>query len=603
MEDTLFRTSLEDIIALNATEGPHTNVYEPKYTAREQLAKLMETVTNVYKAKQSVQAMLQMCRCLVFYGTNMIELEEEDEGGEQLRKAHALLLSAIRGELVDHLTRIDPTPLKEVLKTEHHCLRREDGYTGCVEWMRVLNALGLYASLRGEVKEAGNNAKRILRLAEEAYTEWDGWFKEQPDGCLITDIPVEANGKLSLDTVTEERRPGVTRRFEMDGAYTSTLFYLAQAHTSLGESALASRYCHLTMYHQLLCKQELNKKDWATNALQLSGYYSSHFDYGRAYHTLLAAHAIMPADNPSEDTTGLVAWAFGRFYLHRLDYYGSVKQGRAPPPSEMEEDFAQWWVDFPIPGVPPATEMPPITDFDGARDTFKECIKWLNEALQFHPFESSCTTHIDILKDIKKLYAALMVFEPQRSRRIAMLLRQIALLEPLPDQLNFNSYPIVIRQLLYDLGFMYEDLIQMRAEQRRAPAEGEKPLNDKAFNELVTKTVGYYRKFCETWRNPTTHEIPTVLDEDSRLPYFRALMRLAHLQLKFAYRTAKDEYDGIGRACSDFKATIAFAEANPFPADVQAEVAKEVVLAKDMTTVLPAKQLSLWQAYQRTQRS
>ncbi|KAG5502949.1 hypothetical protein JKF63_04722 [Porcisia hertigi] len=598
MDPLHFHAAFEAIVTLGASEGPASNIFEPKFEARRQMQQLRDAIVDIYVTEASSRALEQLCRCLAFLGTTMMEVEEEGEGYEEVRRAYQVMWWSVGAALpsADAVREVKAVEQDEVLNnTSAACpLTASSEYRGCVGYMVVHNAIGLYLS-----KVDLGKAIMVLGRAEALYEEWASWWQDQPVHCDIADVPLREDGTLRTDEVATGRVVPTLLRFYMDRTYTATLFFMAQVHTRQQNAAAASQYCHLTMYYQLLNKQEFSRKSWATNALQLSGFYSSHLAYDMAFHCLIAGQTLMPATDDPEDSKGMVAWAFGRFYLHRLHHYGGLLTGRELE-NENDDVLAQLqrsWRDFP--GMPPLQPQPPIVTFEEARACFREGMKWLQEAQACRPFESFCTEHIDIARDMVQLHAALQVFEPNRLRRIAMMQRQAHLLEGFPDQLSFNAYPIVVRQLLYDLGSIYEDQMRLRVEQRKQPSADEKPLKDRAFNAVVSKTLGYYERFCETWRHPTTHHLPDVLDEDSRLPFFRALMRRAQVQLSYVHSSPKEEYDSIGVSCKAYNRAIDFYNQNPLSKELDAEVSKEVELAREMLKLLAVKQRELWTAFQR----
>ncbi|EKG02570.1 hypothetical protein TCSYLVIO_006403 [Trypanosoma cruzi] len=591
MDPNAFLSSFDAIVTLSNTEGPRHNVLEPKFTAREQMQALRESVRNAYKESPSQTAMSQICRCYVFIGFNMLETDEETVGVNEICKAYTLTLFGAKKELLDDVVDIAAHPLEEILRNEVPFVTAEKEYAFVTEFMRVHNALGFYFSNR-DVELRINDAKQVLIVAEKAYRAWNDWFHQSfPGHCLMKDIPVLENGTLDRASISPDALPIYIVRFEMDTAFTSTLFFLAQVYTACKMTALASRYCHHTLYHQLLNKMEFSKKDWATNALHLSAFYSSCFDYGKALHCLRAGEYIMPEENANEETLGIVAWAFGKFYLHRLHYYAEVRRNCAPR-GHFPDEFEGWWVDFPL-DIPPPQPLPTIETFEDARECFKEANVWFNKALNYYLYDGCCTEHIDIKKDIAQLYAALISFEENRDRIIAMHQRRIALIELFPSDLNFNAYPTLVRQLLFDLGGMHEEVLEVYIQQKNSPMEGEKPLSDKKINAFTDKVQGFYRRFCDTWKEPQTNKIPETIDIDSRLPFFRSLMRLAHLQMKRFFKDPKEEYDNISASIVMFEKAIAFASSNPMNEEADAEVQ----LAREMATLLPVRQKDLWRVY------
>lgn len=68
-----------------------------------------------------------------------------------------------------------------------------------------------------------------------------------------------------------------------------------------------------------------------------------------------------------------------------------------------------------------------------------------------------------------------------------MLMRRINMLESFPFKLSFKAYPTNVRQLLYDVGCLYMELINLRSAQRRECTTDERPLSNRAFNSLIDK--------------------------------------------------------------------------------------------------------------------
>lgn len=594
MELVQFHTSLEAIRRLNASEGPASNIFEPKFAARCQAEQLQETILNVYRDQPSAIALSQLCRCLVFIGTIMMEVEEEDDGDVEVRRAYQVLEWCISGNLPDAtaVRGVSALPLEGILEVTK-VPEFETGYAHSgVCFMAVHNALGLYLS-RVNPTHAGT----LLKRAEDFYMRWDAWAVQQPVRCSISDISFGENGMLDVSCIAADRIDVSLCCYDMHCCMTTTLYFIAQLYTVRQDKEAASEYCYRTLYYQLCNMQEFDPKSWAENALALGDFYSSCFQYDRACHCIEAGRTIMPDGNDPDEAKGCVAWSFGRFFLHRLQHYGDLFVRNGQPSADAIENADSEWLPFP--GIAPVEPHAPIQTFEDSRMCFKEGMRWLTEARNCRPFELRCTDHVAISTNMVQLYGALEVFEANRSRRIAMIQRQIELLEPFPSQLSFNAYPTMIRQLLYDIGTLYENQVHLRRDQRRAPKKGEKPLRDADFNCLVAKAVDCYQRFIETWRNPTTNVLPDVLEEESRLPFLQARMRLASLCLQYASATPKDEYDRIGKATEAFQGAIGFYEANPLPSDIADSMSVEIERTREMLTLLPIKQQEIWKVYQK----
>jgi hypothetical protein len=126
MDTVTFEGAFESICVLNNSEGPSRNVFEPKFAARDQMLKLMETLTNVWKATPTLAAQAQYCRCLVFVGGNMIDTDEEKEGFSNLLIAYRLVQRTVEQQLSNPAENKEEIDLKDLLLEDHHALQGVD---------------------------------------------------------------------------------------------------------------------------------------------------------------------------------------------------------------------------------------------------------------------------------------------------------------------------------------------------------------------------------------------------------------------------------------------------------------------------------------------
>lgn len=558
-----FEEHLKLIKQESALDGPHTNVLEPKYTAREKMLALMAAVREEHSESPTLLCQRHYVQCLLFMGNNRLETEEEKEGFEQLFKAYTLVTKTVAKEIVPKLEDLKPTLASEITSVNEP-VGADSEFV--VEVLQVLNTLGLHMSA-GESPQRMNDARKVLHLAESLYKTWNAQFS----GPSMDSLMIGDDG-----TIQGEATPDAELRLTMDALHTSTLFFLAQVYTHI-DTTEASKYAHLTMVGQLQTKSEFSRRSWAENALHLNGFFSSNGDYGRALHCLEAAVHVMPHDLDAEESIGQVQWAYGRFHLSRLRHHAFGANTGSQP-----DRYGSWFVPFPLP-LPPVRTLPPITTFDEAREEFKRALHYLTKAKTYYPFDGQCGDYIMLCQDISGLYHALSVFETDRERKVAMHYRRVKELEGIPGELNPNAYLTTIRQLLYDIGEVHTDIMDVRNAQKK---DGDAAaLSDRQFNLLNDKTASWYKKFIDTFEG-------TKQVEEVRVAVFRAKMRLAALITKKYYSTPQEEYEAIGLAVTAYGDVLKFVENNPIP-----DIAEELEIAKQMHTLLPGKQKSILQAY------
>eukprot|EP00947_MAST-08B_sp_MAST-8B-sp1_P006372 g6372.t1 len=108
----------------------------------------------------------------------------------------------------------------------------------------------------------------------------------------------------------------------LEGAYTMTLFFLAQVFAPSGQTRLAAAYCHGTLQRQLDMaqpdKDRVDPLDWTKNCLHLCEFHLSEGDFVQAEHVLQAAEHMFgklprPVDRTAEaDRNGNASWSKAR---------------------------------------------------------------------------------------------------------------------------------------------------------------------------------------------------------------------------------------------------------------------------------------------------
>jgi hypothetical protein len=542
-----FDEELQRIKELDRSEGPRSNVFEPRFEARTACDNLRQALTqrllNVDADNFALQR--QLCRVYLFLGVNHYETEEIREGEKLLCTAYALARNCV---VHKSTTSPDQNPtVREVLSDDVDF--RGASLTNRSVWMEALNAIGVFLSSRSEVPEAVQDARRVLHKAEHVYTS-------------TTD-----------------------RDAEMERLMTQTVFYLAQAYGALGDARTASRYVHETMVRQMRSKVEFSTKDWATNAIHLAGFYAGESRFSCAFHCLAAARMVMPTEPADEETLGVVAWGFGKVWKAVL---------REATHSSSDEPPLTWWQDLPVPGLQSPGDCPIPRTFHDARAVFRNAVLELKEAAKYYTFDTCCPDYVGIHQDIAECYKLLAEFEPDVERRAAMLLRRIEAIEQFPLQLSFNAYATLIRQLYFDLGESATDLFDLRAKQKHDNAG--KPLTNRQLNFLCKKALGFFNAFLATF-NDANGSRPAKVDKELRVAVFRASMRVARLEGKRIGKSPEEEYAIIGVAIAAYDEVLKFVENNDLASNPEVQV--EVNLAREMKALLPNKQRDLRRAFSK----
>lgn len=596
-------------------EGSHSNVFQYQQEACEMLESLREDTMRKSRTPLSIALLVRLVVVDATLGALLISVEEETRGEAVLLRGYGilqrlcetdedppsdLLLEEIPGALLADVFR---APLTRV---------RAFKYWGTAPAILLLNGFALYATKpAAEVEDDLEASLRCLERAEAVYQDWDSPNNSAgATTSAIVKLPINEAGELDLGDIPAAQHTRYWERYHMECSRIVTLFYLAQALTSKGDMVQAFRYCHITLYLQLVLRKETSYKEWARNTLQLSSHYCNFGAFPQALHCLKAAETLMPMSNPDEETAGIVSWSYGRYHKERLQHYADQRRaGVTPPRVKGCLDFSKGWLDFPVEGVPACSPsmLAPLTDYGEVREEFKCGLRRYNDALKYYPFDVLCTSHVEIQQEICRLYDVLSTFETDPLRVIALVQRQISIIEGFPAHLSFNAYPTLVRQLHYDIGCLREHLIELRITQRERCHKGEghageQPIPDKNLNKLIVKAQDSFTRFCDSWLQSTVEGTspPTisnvVVEEGCRVAFFRALMRLARLHTVAAYSTPREEYEGIRLACEGYEKAIAFAERNKFPSDAPASQ-REVQYAMELLSILQVKRIDLYNAF------
>lgn len=550
MDSAAFSQTLNSIRDLDASPGPSRNVFEPKFEARTQAEALRNSLLNSFKAVPSIDTQLQLAQVFVFLGMNFHETEEDKNAEQALCKAYTMAKTAMKSELYD----FESQPAMSVAEILHEEISTTSFAAERVaRWIETLNALGVVLAGRPDVEERVHDARKILHVAERTYDE------------------------------TTSRDVSEDCRTELNRLMTNTVFYLAQAYGAVGDVKGSSKYVHLTMVRQMRSKVEFNRKDWATNAIHLAGFYAGEGLFDCACHCLSAARVVMPQHPADEETLGVVAWGFGKVFKTMLKLAAAGREATANPVPDRFGRF-QWWVDLPVEGAAPPAPVALPSNFAEAVVVFRTAVTELKLAATFYTFDTCCPDHIAIHQDISECYKYLIEFEADTERQAAMHHRRIEALKPFPESIAFNAYATLIRQLWFDLGESASDLFDLRDKQRQS-REG-KPLSERQCNHLCRTAIGYYQAFLRTFADKQGNQ-PTKVEVELKTPYFRALMRIARLEGKIVSKSPEDEYKRIGDVIKLYDDILRFVEVNKIAGP---ETAIEVDLARQMKELLPGKQ-------------
>jgi KIF-binding protein len=522
-------------VAENVKDSPKEIPFLQKYKARGHWLSLLECAGRMAEVDPSLVARLHY-----ELGTNHLDSEENHRGEVHFGEAMKFYESQEAAGIAN---------------LEMICLLLD-----------MYNYNGVLWSTRGELEES----MKWLNRSESLF--------------------MKTSASVSEDKQGEEMK-------SLEEAYTMTVFYLAQVYASRQDRDLSAYYCHRTLVRQLQTGQAFNQGEWADNCVYLSGYYLSGKMFGEAEHCLLAADTMMPPDADDLSWANLHL-AKGKYRLYYLKFWRDEKMEESgkdvPMMGENMRGLADRYAEdvcarlqdlglnpsengfdrFTDKIKPIRKHHEPITTFDEARKIFIEANREFQESLKYYVLDGFVTDHVSVLQDMSLLYKVLSFFEDDDERFIAMQKRRANILEDPMKQISHIHFPDLHKQLTFELGETYNEMVEVRLKKQvKVP---------KKINPLITKAVHYFDLFRGAYndregnppkRYPTGDEHAIVVSR----------INVARLVTKFI-GTQQETVDWLVQALHEYEWITEYGK----KFEIQ-ELERERLMAAEMAILLPRK--------------
>lgn len=454
---------------------PETEPFRSKYQAKSILLDIRDVITNkidsinnddeeliTYKAKLTVITYL--------IGVICVDTEETAEGEKYFKECY--------DSIVDHLDS------RFVLTSVH-----------------VRNQLGILWSQRSQPAEAQN----WLEGAEKLYKD----FK------LLKKVPKHFHDHFE-DTITSDGEK------ELEMVHTLTKFYLAQVYGVLKYLLKSAIYCHETLQRQLLYN-EYDPIDWALNSATLSQFFMERLLFKQARHHLAAASYILDAYEESlKNKTGTkeeieskqeelqyrsadVSRCWAKYGIFLLEH---SKNRLAEPGEEMipekNEDLEKlWFENLNLDHYENLITDSEVVLFEDAREVFLFTQKQLNKAKEYYSLENRASDHVQIVQDHSQLFRHLTAFEQHEDRQCKMMKKRIEMLEVVLKELNPKYYLNVCRQLWFELGEIYHDIMHIKFQKAKSTEDVPTPHAFKKINTLAENSSLNFNNFLDSIKDKT----------------------------------------------------------------------------------------------------
>ncbi|PSN57546.1 KIF1-binding protein [Blattella germanica] len=530
----------------DSKRDPVTEPYRSKYTAsgiltdmKSILVKVLDDVNSNDSHYLQYKAMLGVVSLNL--GLISIDTEELSTGEEQLTNC------------VDSLS-------DESLKPEVILIL-----------ITALNQLGILWSERGDPEKA----KEHLERAEKLYEE----YTKDPN----------ATSAISFQDLFRTSSPEVPQpdtENMLEKLYTLTLYYLAQIYGTLNDHVKSASYCHTTLKRQLESK-DFDPVDWALNSATLSQYFTEKNAFSQARHHLRERFRHRTADVARcWAKYGLVLLSTSKERLMSEVNESDEPESRSSSNSNIQELGELWFTSLELSSYEDDITDKYLLIYDDARKVFLHAQMWLNKAKKYYTLDGHASDCVQIIQDISQLYKYLAFFEEDEERQSRMHKRRVDHLESVLKELNPQYYLLVCRQLWYELGETYSDILDIKLQRLQATDDRPTPHALRKVNHLAEQSIANYNKFLESLKDSSTGSMPTRLTEDLIRPTLIAYFRVGRLYSKIVTPDKATQLEHIRQSYEAYKFLVDYCKNDK---DAKSQVSVELVVCEDMVKLLPLK--------------
>ncbi|OWR40798.1 hypothetical protein KGM_207665 [Danaus plexippus plexippus] len=466
--------------------------------------------------------------------------------------------------------------------------------------INIENNLGILWSNRDEP----GKAKTFLLKAKSLYED----FK-----CTLQmPLPIE-----SIISNTCEIAAGDFMILEK--AYTLTLYYMAQIYGSLKENLKSAIYCHVTLRRQLQYS-DYEPIEWSLNSAALSQYFAEQNGFFQSRHHLAAASTILDQyeakllESESNDDAYLakketfkhrsadVARCWAKYCLLLMTASKARLMNDADRLADAITDMSNLelednenicggdikkliFQDLDVTKYESKIVDKFLLTYQDARDVFLCCQTWLNKAKEYYKLDSLASDYIELIQDSSQSYSYLAFFEEDDERRAKMHKRRIDMLEDLIKEINPTYYLQYCRQLWYELGEVYSEILNIKLDKLNKSKEKPTPHLLKKVNMLCEKSIENYDHFLNSVKDKNG-EMPAKLEFDMIRPVISAYAFIGRNSMKRIALDKNVQLNHVKKSYDSYQAVVDICKRDQEAARMMNE---EHSLCQEMVNILPLK--------------
>lgn len=226
-----------------------------------------------------------------------------------------------------------------------------------------------------------------------------------------------------------------------------------------------------------------------------------------------------------------------------------------------------------------------LLTYQDAKEVFLSCQSWLNKAKEYYKLETLASDYIELIQDSSQSYSYLAFFEEDDERRAKMHKRRIDMLEDLIKEINPTYYLQYCRQLWYELGEVYSDILNIKLEKLNKSKEKPTPHALKKINALCEKSIENYDHFLNSVKDKNG-KMPAKLDYDVIRPVVSAYAFIGRNSMKRIAVDKTVQLAHVKKSQESYQAVVDICMADP---DAAVMMNEEFSLCDEMVKILPIK--------------
>lgn len=231
-----------------------------------------------------------------------------------------------------------------------------------------------------------------------------------------------------------------------------------------------------------------------------------------------------------------------------------------------------------------------LLDIDDAKPVFLTTIKWIEKAKSYYAIDVEATEYSKIVQDHAMAYKHLAFFESDPSNQAKMHKRRVDLLEGLLEQLNKVFYMNIVRELLYELGTAYSNILDIKLEMfEQSQKESNVVINPNALkkiNDLIIKSRNNFTEFISTYFVAKTQEFKPDLTVDELIPIAFSYFQVARISYKFITPDKHLQYKNLSTCLESYRKFVDLCSQKE---EIGDKMKAEVGVSKEMIQLLPLK--------------